>query len=147
VGEVPAEEVAGQGPAQLPPAFVEAMDDDLNISAALAVVHEHLRAGNTALAERDDVTTRSAQLQVRAMLDVLGLDPLGAPWRASGGGDGTAEHAALDTLVTAVLRERDAARAAKDWARADALRDRLAEAGVVVEDSAGGARWHVKGTD
>jgi cysteinyl-tRNA synthetase len=146
VGEVPAGEVAAQGPAQLPPAFTEAMDDDLNISAALAVVHEHLRAGNTALAERDDVTTRSAQLQVRAMLDVLGLDPLAAPWRGTGDTEGTAQHTALDALVTAVLGERDAARAAKDWARADSLRDRLAEAGVVVEDSAGGARWHVKGT-
>ncbi|MPV37588.1 cysteine--tRNA ligase [Georgenia subflava] len=149
VGEVPAEEVAGQSPAELPGAFVEAMDDDLNISAALAVVHEQLRAGNTALAEHDDIGARAAQLQVRAMLDVLGLDPLAEPWRSGGssaGGAGSPEHDALDSLVSAVLAERVEARKDKDWARADALRDRLAEAGVVVEDSAGGARWHLKGT-
>ncbi|MFH5824931.1 cysteine--tRNA ligase [Georgenia sp. AZ-5] len=146
VGEVPAAEVAAQGPDQLPPAFVEAMDDDLNISAGLAVVHEQLRAGNTALAERDDVATRAAQLRVRAMLDVLGLDPLAEPWRTAGGnGVRSAEHEALDVLVSAVLADRVEARKAKDWARADALRDKLAEAGIVVEDSAAGARWQLKG--
>ncbi|WP_127126531.1 cysteine--tRNA ligase [Georgenia sp. SYP-B2076] len=147
VGEVPAEEVAEQGPAELPAAFVEALDDDLNISAGLAVIHEQLRAGNTALAEHDDVAARAAQLQVRAMLDVLGLDPLAEPWRAGSrlaGADG-APHAALDTLVSAVLSERVEARKNKEWARADALRDQLADAGIVVEDSAGGARWQLKG--
>ena len=148
VGEVPAAEIAAQGPAELPAAFVEAMDDDLNISAALAVVHEHLRAGNTALAEQDDVATRDAQLQVRAMLDVLGLDPLAEPWRtAAAGGAESAEREALDALVTAVLTERVAARKNKDWQRADALRDQLAEAGVVVEDGPDGARWQLKGTN
>ncbi|MHB1064798.1 MAG: cysteine--tRNA ligase [Georgenia sp.] len=147
VGEVPAAEVAAVGPAELPVAFVEALDDDLNLSAALAVVHEHLRAGNTALAERDDVSARSAQLQVRAMLDVLGLDPLAEPWRRQGGAGGLdgAAHAALDGLVSAVLEDRVEARRAKDWARADELRDRLQAAGIVVEDSATGARWQLKG--
>ncbi|MFD1505440.1 cysteine--tRNA ligase [Georgenia yuyongxinii] len=146
VGEVDAAEVAAQGPGQLPAAFVEAMDDDLNISAALAVIHEHLRAGNTALAEQDDVATRAAQLQVRSMLDVLGLDPLAAPWRTQGGSsaDG-AEREALDVLITAVLEDRVQARKNKDWQRADALRDQLADAGVVVEDSPDGARWQLKG--
>ncbi|UNX55277.1 cysteine--tRNA ligase [Georgenia sp. TF02-10] len=144
VGEVPTAEVAAQDGTRLPAAFVAAMDDDLNLSAALAVVHEYLRAGNTALAERDDVTVRQAQLQVRAMLDVLGLDPLAPPWRGAGG-TGTAEHEALDALVSAVLAERVQARGAKDWARADALREQLAGAGVVVEDSADGARWQLRG--
>ncbi|MFC7404453.1 cysteine--tRNA ligase [Georgenia alba] len=143
VGEVPAEEVAGLGADDLPTGFAAAMDDDLNVSAALAVIHEHLRAGNTALAQGDAAAVRTAQRDVRAMLDVLGLDPLAEPWRGSGGG--SAERAALDALVTAVLAERDEARAARDWARADALRDRLAAAGVVVEDSPDGARWHLGG--
>ena len=51
--------------------------------------------------------------------------------------------AALDRLVSALLDERAAARAVKDWARADALRDKLTGAGVVVEDSPSGARWHL----
>jgi cysteinyl-tRNA synthetase len=148
VGEVPAAEIAAQGPGQLPAAFVEAMDDDLNISAALAVVHEHLRAGNTALAEPDDVATRDAQLQVRSMLDVLGLDPLAEPWRTvAAGGAESAERDALDALVSAVLTDRVEARKNKDWQRADALRDQLAEAGVVVEDGPDGARWQLRGTN
>ncbi|MDN6331409.1 MAG: cysteine--tRNA ligase, partial [Micrococcaceae bacterium] len=52
--------------------------------------------------------------------------------------------AALDYLVRAQLAERDQARASKDWARADTIRDTLSAAGVVVEDSADGARWTLK---
>lgn len=120
-----------------------AMEDDLNTAAALAVVHEHVRLGNTALADgvREDV--RDAQAAVRAMLDVLGLDPLAAQWRDQAG-DGAA-HAALDSLVGRLLAERVEARVEKDWARADAIRDDLLAAGVVVEDSVGGARWYLKG--
>ena len=124
----------------LPEAFVAAMDDDLNVSAALAVVHETVRAGNSALAAGGAATQEA--VAVRAMLDVLGLDPLSPQWRTSG--DGGRAEAALDVLVRAVLDERAEARAAKDWARADALRDRLAEAGVVVEDGADGARWSLR---
>ncbi|RPF26489.1 cysteine--tRNA ligase [Georgenia muralis] len=145
VGEVPAEEVAALGRAELPAPFVEAMDDDLNLAAAMAVVHEHLRAGNTALAEDDHAAARGAQLSVRGMLDVLGLDPLAQPWRTGAGAAGSAEHEALDALVSTVLAERVEARQAKDWARADALRDQLAAAGIVVEDSNAGARWQLKG--
>lgn len=144
VGEAGGDEVVA---ATLPAAFAEAMDDDLNISAALAVVHERLRAGNTALSEGRDDDVAAAALQVRAMLDVLGLDPLSSQWRGSRGGADSAVYDALDALVVDVLAQRDAARAAKDWARADALRDQLTAAGIHVEDSAEGARWHVKGTN
>ena len=77
--------------------------------------------------------------QVMAMTDVLHINPLDPHWH-SGGAD-TAAHQALDTLVRAQLEERRAARAAKDWSRADAIRDTLAEAGIVVEDSAEGVSW------
>ncbi len=132
----------------LPPAFVAAMDDDLNVSAALAVVHEGVRAGNTALAEDREEDVRRAVAQVRAMLDVLGLDPLAAPW-AEGSAAGRTEAAAssaLAVLVDAVIAQRAEARKARDWARADALRDQLTRAGVVVEDSPAGARWSLKGS-
>ena len=149
VGETPAEDVATR---DLPEAFVAALDDDLNVAAGLAVIHEHLKAGNTALADRDRAAVAEAQADLRAMLNVLGLDPLSAQWRSGGGASAGAdadgpspERAALDVLVRAVLDERAEARAAKDWPRADALRDRLAEAGVVVEDSIDGARWRVEG--
>ncbi|MFE7406365.1 cysteine--tRNA ligase [Isoptericola sp. NPDC057559] len=136
VGAVTADEVAK---VDLPPAFVEAMDDDLNVPAALAVVHEHLRAGNSALASRDDAAARAELVALRGMLDILGLDPADPQW-ADGAGD-TKARTALDSLVAAELDARTAARAAKDWAASDAIRDRLAAAGVVVQDSADGARW------
>ncbi|WP_156740762.1 cysteine--tRNA ligase [Occultella aeris] len=141
VGALTREEVAGT---DVPAAFAAAMDDDLNVSAALAVVHEHVTAGNTALAAQDRAQVRTAQAQVRTMLDVLGIDPLAQPWVGGRAADGAAEQA-LGVLVQAVLAERVQARAEKDWARADALRERLTAAGIVVEDSPGGARWSVKG--
>ncbi|WP_420112103.1 cysteine--tRNA ligase [Pseudactinotalea sp.] len=128
------------GQVTLPEAFVSAMDDDLNVSAALAVVHETVRAGNSALAGGGAATQEA--LAVRAMLDVLALDPLDEHWAAGGGS--AVEQSALDVLVRALLDDRAEARAAKDWPRADALRDRLTEAGVVVEDGADGARWTLR---
>ncbi|MCI1675716.1 MAG: cysteine--tRNA ligase [Ancrocorticia sp.] len=142
VGEVSRDDVVGLKAADFPADFHAAMDDDLNVPAALAVIHEKVTEGNTALANHDDPAIRTAQLNVRAMLDVLGLDPLAEPWRENFGQDQA--HQALDSLVQAVLEERSAARAAKDWARADALRDTLTRAGVIVEDSADGARWHLE---
>ena len=142
VGEVSAEEVTSRPISALPAAFVDAMDDDLNVSAALAAVHEQVRTGNNALAAGEDSVVWQSQLQVRSMLDVLGLDPLAEPW-ATGSGTDDAARAALETLVPAVLAEREEARRSRDWARADALRDRLQEAGIVIEDSPEGARWQL----
>ena len=147
-GEAPASEIA-LAPADLPEAFVAAMDDDLNVAGALAVLHEHLKAGNAALAAGDVSGVYREQVLVRSMLDVLGLDPASEQWRGQAGigagasGAAAAEHSALDALVQAVLEERAAARAAKDWARADELRDRLAAAGVTVADGRDGATWSV----
>ncbi|MFI2753134.1 cysteine--tRNA ligase [Cellulomonas sp. P22] len=136
VGTVDDTEVAK---AELPAGFVTAMDDDLNVPAALAVVHEHLRAGNSALAAHDLTAVRTELVAVRAMLDVLGLDPAGPQWRRQG--DDRGISAALDALVTAEIAARSEARAARDFATSDAIRDRLAAAGILVEDSATGTRW------
>ena len=146
VGEAGADEIA-LGPGDLPEAFVAAMDDDLNVAGALAVLHEHLKAGNAALAAGDADGTYREQVLVRSMLDVLGLDPASQQWRGQAGIDAGAaaagEHSALDALVGAVLEERAQARAAKDWGRADELRDRLAAAGVSVADGRDGVTWSV----
>ncbi|WP_251150158.1 cysteine--tRNA ligase [Cellulosimicrobium sp. Marseille-Q4280] len=127
--------------AELPTAFTTAMDDDLNVPAALAVVHEHLRAGNSALADRSsaaDAVARHHLVALRAMLEVLGLDPGDPQWADAGD---SRYAAALDAVVGAEISARAEARAARDFATADAIRDRLAAAGIVVEDSADGARW------
>ena len=142
VGEAGAEEIAVPADG-LPAAFREAMDDDLNVAGALAVAHEHLKAGNVALDSGDAEAVRREQVLVRSMLDVLGLDPASPQWRGQAGigGAGAGEHAALDALVRSLIAERAEARAAKDWSRADALRDRLAGAGVLVADGRDGATW------
>ncbi|QCU78812.1 cysteine--tRNA ligase [Citricoccus sp. SGAir0253] len=124
----------------VPPAFRAAMEDDLNVPQALAVLHESVRAGNSALAAGDVEAVEQHYADVEAMVSVLGLDDVPEP---EGGQDPAARHA-LDTLVRAQLDARAAARAAKDWATADAIRDTLAAAGVVVEDSADGARWSLQ---
>jgi cysteinyl-tRNA synthetase len=125
----------------LPAGFVAAMDDDLNTAAALALVHETIRDGNTALAAGGDEALREALAQARAMLDVLGLDPLDAQWR--GGGTGGDLKGVVDALVALALEQRAQARSRKDWAAADAVRDQLKQAGVVVEDTPHGPRWTV----
>ncbi|KRF09400.1 cysteine--tRNA ligase [Arthrobacter sp. Soil782] len=121
----------------LPEAFTEAMDEDLNVPRALAVLHETVRAGNSALAHKDDDGSARAAAAVTAMTAALGLDDA----RSAEGNRESPEHGALDALIRSQLSERASARAARDWARADAIRDALAGAGVVVEDSPDGARW------
>lgn len=125
----------------VPTAFAAAMDDDLNTSAALAVLHEAVRDGNTALTGGDDVTVRTALGQVRAMLDILGVDPLGPAWTDGGGADDL--RAVVDSLVALALEQRAQARSRRDWSAADAVRDQLKQAGVVVEDTPHGPRWTI----
>ncbi|WP_285725431.1 cysteine--tRNA ligase [Psychromicrobium xiongbiense] len=120
----------------LPEGFAEAMDDDLNIPRALAVLHEAVRAGNTALAASDQDAARARFLEVLSMVKVLGLGQNGD--QSARLGD---DRAALDALIQSRLTERSAARAAKDWTRSDAIRDELAAVGIKIEDSVDGATW------
>ena len=126
----------------LPAAFGAAMDDDLAVPQALAIVHESVRDGNAALAAGDVAGTAKRLDEVRAMLAVLGLDPLGPPWAAGqAGGD---LRPVVDALIGVALEQRQAARARKDFGAADAIRDQLLEAGVVVEDTSRGPRWELR---
>jgi cysteinyl-tRNA synthetase len=133
----------GEGHAGLPAPFTAAMDDDLNISKALAAVHEAVRDGNTALTAADVAGTAKRLAEVRAMLAVLGLDPLAEPWAGSQQG-GAGLRPVVDALVGVALEQRQAARQRKDYAAADAIRDQLQEAGVTVEDTARGPRWELQ---
>nr|WP_155073483.1 cysteine--tRNA ligase [Streptomyces taklimakanensis] len=130
--------------ARVPEEFAAAMDDDFGVPQALAVVHNTVRQGNAALGEGDKDSVTTTLADVRAMLGVLGLDPLDAHW-AGGAGDGRGEglHEAVDALVGLLLEQRQAARARKDYAAADAIRDRLQQAGLVIEDTPSGPRWEL----
>jgi cysteinyl-tRNA synthetase len=130
------------GAAGLPVSFGRALDDDLAVPTALAAVHACVRDGNQALADGEKEAVRGSLREVRGMLTILGLDPL-AP-HLSGAGSGSRLHAVVEELVGLTLRQREAARARKDYAAADAIRDVLDRIGVVVEDTPEGARWELK---
>jgi cysteinyl-tRNA synthetase len=138
----------GDRRAELPVSFRSAMDEDLGVPAALAAVHAAVRDGNQALAASDKAAARASLSQVRTMLDVLGLDPLAPHWAgldAPGGpGPGDRLRDVVGSLVKLTLQQRDAARARRDYATADAIRDGLEEIGVQVEDTPGGPRWELK---
>jgi cysteinyl-tRNA synthetase len=120
--------------------FGAAMDNDLSTPAALAAVHTTVREGNAALNCGDEAGARGAAASVRAMMGVLGLDPLADKWSRSSTTDNNTQQA-LDVLVGHLLEERQRARAERDFATADLLRDRLAKAGITVEDTPGGPQW------
>lgn len=128
--------------AKVPGAFRNAMNDDLNIPAALAVLHEAVRAGNTALAGNDVPNLQAAFESVVGMTTALGINPLDPDWAVAAGGSQEVE--ALQALVGAKLEQRAAARAAKDWAASDAIRDELAALGIEIADGADGASWSFK---
>ncbi|KAF4406654.1 MULTISPECIES: cysteine--tRNA ligase [Streptomyces] len=130
--------------AEVPPAFAAAMDDDLGVPQALAVVHTAVRQGNAALTADDKDAVAARLAEIRAMLGVLGLDPLDARWTA-GGDAGDELHGVVDSLVGLVLEQRQAARARKDYATADAIRDRLQQSGLAIEDTPAGPRWSLGG--
>jgi cysteinyl-tRNA synthetase len=109
------------------------------VPLALAAVHDAVHAGNTALAAGDSNGAGKHLVEVRAMLGVLGLDPLSEPWSAGGGSEGLLE--VIGALVTVALEQRAAAKARKDYDTADAIRDGLAAAGIAVEDTPRGTRW------
>ncbi|HEX4221089.1 MAG TPA: cysteine--tRNA ligase [Pseudonocardiaceae bacterium] len=136
IGEIPAD-------GELAPEFVAAMDADLATPAALGVVHTVLRDGNTALEAGNEALTRTTASSIRAMTGILGLDPLSPEWAESSTQESGLTKA-LDVLVGRLLEARQRARAQRDFAAADALRDDLLAAGVAVEDTPDGPQWTLK---
>lgn len=139
-----AAEISGAGElGEVPIAFATAMDDDLSVPAALAVLQSRVSEGNSLLAEGASDDLAAALADVRTMLDVLGLDPLSPTWDR--GGNDAASAQVIGSLVEGLLDQRQEARAARDFATADRVRDQLAAAGIDIEDTPQGARWSVKG--
>ncbi|MEY3972654.1 MAG: hypothetical protein RLY84_1047 [Actinomycetota bacterium] len=123
--------------ADLPPEFVADMDDDLNIPAALAVIHEAVSAGNKELDEQQWREAAQHRAEVNKMLFVLGLAP--SQWRGAEG----EEHAALDKLVRSLIEEREQARKDKNFELADAIRNQLEQSGIELSDGPSGTHWSI----
>ncbi len=135
--------------------FGAQMDDDFNTSGALAAIFSLVTAANTYLADAGDKASTAVTLRVADTLQelcgVLGIDlaksskselpvELVALAAEQAGFEGTDPDAAASALIDA----RQAARAAKDWGTADAIRDGIASLGLVLEDTPAGARLRVK---
>ena len=139
-----ATELVGPGElGEVDEAFAAAMDDDLGVPSALAVLQGVIADGNKLITSGDTAALSGVLAAVRAMLEVLGLDPLAPTWDR--GGDDAAYAQVIDSLVGGLLEQRQEARANKDFAAADRVRDQLTAAGIDIEDTPQGARWSVKG--
>ena len=121
-----------------PEAVVAALEDDINTPKALSEMFDLARALNRS---EDPATRRALALQVAAAGDLLGLlQESPEAWFA---GDGNAAMPASE--IERLLEERQAARARRDFGTADAIRRRLGEAGVAIQDSPEGTRWRRSG--
>lgn len=103
------------------------------------MLHDTVRTGNSALNAQDTESVRVALHQVNTMVEVLGLNSA----EESHSSTSTAAYQALEELVDAQIDARTQARQDRDWQTADAIRDQLAAAGIVVEDGADGVTWSI----
>jgi cysteinyl-tRNA synthetase len=113
------------------PAFTEAMDDDFGTPEALATVFSLTKEANAAIDAGDRAEAATLVATVRELAGVLGLD-IGVEESVDAG-----ESAWVEERIAA----RAAARASKDWATGDAIRDELRERGIELEDTPNGTVW------
>lgn len=126
-------------------AFAAAMNNDLSLPEAYAVLHETVSEGNTAITAGNSERVLQTLRQVRKMLSIIGVDPLA--WKQTSK-DSDDLKIVVDHLVSSKIVERAQAREHKDWAKADQIRDELQRAGIELDDTADGTRWNVsKDTD
>ncbi|MDE0832666.1 MAG: cysteine--tRNA ligase [Acidimicrobiales bacterium] len=117
--------------------FRTAMDDDLGSPQALAVIFDAVRDANRALDAEDDSTAAELHAATIELAGVLGLE-LGSAAAPARDVQDDAEAAEIDDLVD----QRLAAKAAKNYDKADRIRDKLTARGIILEDSARGTSWH-----
>ena len=123
----------------VPQAFTDAMNDDLGTPAAVAVLYDAVREGNRS----DQAGAREQAAAVVAMLDVLGLNPADPAWGPASTNDQQLTDA-VDVLVRGLLEQRTQARANKDFAAADAIRDQIKAAGIAITDTPDGPTWSLE---
>ena len=131
-------ELEGEIGKEIAAEFKAALDDDLAVPQSLAHISEWLRAGNTALSEGKSALGYASK--IRGALDILGCDPFDPAFGESGN---KKLDKAVDGLIALLLEQREAARVRKDFAAADAIRDRIAAMGISIEDTPNGPRWSV----
>jgi cysteinyl-tRNA synthetase len=118
------------------PDFIAALNDDLNTPKAMAALFELVRQANVATDPEDKSRIKGTLLASAALMGLLEQDS--EEWFAGDAGDeGALDAAEIETLIDA----RKAARAAKDFAESDRIRDELAAMGIILEDSADGTKW------
>jgi cysteinyl-tRNA synthetase len=128
---------AGQsGDEDLPDEFIAALEDDLDTRQALAIVFDLRRAARRAVDESERASVKRKLLACVNMLGIGQRDPNAWFLERFGGVEDADE---IDRLVA----ERDEARRAQDFGKADRIRDSLSARGIVLEDGAGGTRWRV----
>jgi cysteinyl-tRNA synthetase len=132
-------------PSKVAEDFANAMNEDLNTPKAIAVIHETVTQGNQALANQDLEKARDIAGSLRKMLDVLGLDPAAANW--SKATRNNQAQSSLEVLIEGMLKMRDEARANKNFALSDQVRDDLKRANISIEDTVNGSRWSFKSED
>ncbi len=126
---------AEPGLAPLP--FYAAMDDDLNTPEALAVLMALATEANIVTAEHDRARCKAGLLAAGTELGILQMSP--ASWFS------TRQSGAVDVArIEALIAERNAARAAKDWANADRVRAEITALGITIQDGAAGTQWRVE---
>ena len=123
----------------LPKKFIDAMNDDLNMPSALAVLHETVRAGNSALDSDSMKEAAEAYFVVLAIVNVLNINPLDAIWQSTESANEALS--ALDKLVQLMIEQRKLARDSKDFEASDRIRDQLKIAGIILEDEVGSTNW------
>jgi cysteinyl-tRNA synthetase len=111
--------------------FREAMDDDFSTPEAISLLFDLVREGNRLMDDGGDASAIAGAIE--EIVGVLGFDDASDPETSEGG--------LADAEIEGLVRERAKARAERRFADADAIRDRLEEAGVILEDGADGTRW------
>ena len=108
--------------------FISAMDDDLNTADAISVIFELVKEINTEIANMNETSKKNALALINELCDVLGICK-------------EKENDILDSEVEALINERTEAKKAKNFARADEIRDTLKDMGIVLEDTRQGVKW------
>ena len=154
----------------LPSEFASALNNDLNVPAAMTEVFKSVKHIEKLVASlnteiitsdgtensNDNISSKdsigilvNSVLTLRAMLDVLGLDPLSDPWRQdtlhllSDNPANSKDREILSCLIEQMIEERQQARKSKNWGLADRIRSNLAESGIMIEDTPSGTRWKI----